>query len=122
MVETDFIDLTPKGAGGEGAAGIKATVFQESEIRQIVENPNRLTKEGIEKKIELWNRSANAHVKIKYNTMLKRCEKIAPSGVTEDGFQIYSRDEKGNPKWISEHPVKKVEKKPSFKSTEVKNG
>ena len=122
MTETDFIDLTPKGAGGQGASGIKGTVFQDSEIRQIYENPNRLTKEGVEKKIELWKRSHNAHVQIKYETMLKRCEKLAPSGIDKDGYQIYSRDRKGNPKWVSDVPTKIITKTEPKKSSEVKNG
>ena len=99
MVEKDYIDITPRGVDGEGqgAKGLKTTTFQETEWNQILENPDRLTKEGVEKKIEVWKNSGNRHVQIKYATMINRCKNLAPSGKTTNGATIYSRDAEGNP-------------------------
>jgi len=112
MVEKDYIDITPRGVDkeGKGAAGIKSTVFQETEWEQIKNNPDRLTKEGLQRKVSLWQRSSNKHVMMKYQTMLRSCKELAPSGVTTDGLAIFSRDEKGNPKWVDDIPTAKVER------------
>ena len=55
-------------------------VFQETEIRQIERNPGNLTKEGVQKKIELWLHSSNRHAVAKYKAMLQRCQCLAESG------------------------------------------
>lgn len=114
MAEKDYIDITPRGVDkeGKGAAGIKTTTFQETEWDHINENPNNLTKEGVKEKIEYWKKSSNRHVQMKYQTMLSRCKKFAPSGETENGHVIYSRDKKGEPVWVSSVALKK----PSTKS------
>jgi len=60
MVDTDYVDITPSAISNEAAphmAGRKGVVFQETEWTQIRDNPGRLTKEGVEKKIELWKKS-----------------------------------------------------------------
>ena len=56
MVETDYVDITPQSIDPMGPMNEKKQmfIFQETEWRQIRENPGRLTKEGIEKKIYLW--------------------------------------------------------------------
>ena len=120
MVEKkmDYIDITPKGVedGATGQAGKNSTVFQTTEWKTINENPRNLTKEGIDYNIGLWKKSVNRHVQLKYITMRKRCNKIAPSGVTEKGHIIFARDNKGKPEWTSENtglskpPLKKEEK------------
>ena len=112
MVENE-IDITPRGVDdkGRGAAGITQTVFQETDIQQIMNNPGRLTKEGIDKKISLWKRSANRHTEIKYKTMKARCKEIAPSGITEDGRVILSRDAEGKPKWLDDAPIAPIKEK-----------
>jgi len=93
----DFIDISPEEGGSKGK---KSTVFQETEWRVILDNPNRLTKEGAEKKLELWKRSNNKHVQIFYETMLARCKNFAPSGKTTDGGVILNREANGDPKWV----------------------
>jgi hypothetical protein len=104
----DYVDITPRGVDrkGKGASGLQKTVFQDTELQQIRDNPSGLTKEGILKKIELWGASSNAHVKIKYNTMLNRCTNIKESGKTKDGAVILARDLHGNPTWVDELPVR----------------
>ena len=102
------VDISPE-AGG--SAGRKTTVFQETEWKQILENPNGLTREGVEKKIELWKLSSNAHVLLKYKTMLTNCKTLSPSGTTKEGYIIYARDRNGDPSWISEKPELAKEKK-----------
>jgi hypothetical protein len=97
------VDITPKEIGGRGQKGRKTTVFQQSELNQIVNNPGRLTKEGIEKKIELWRHSNNAHQIIKYRTMLQRCKEVQKSGKDSEGNTIYSYDRAGNPHWTSKN-------------------
>ena len=111
MNETkDYVDITPKGVDGAGVAGLKSTVFQDGQIANLVNNPSGLTKEGIEKKIELWASSSNSHQKIFYKTMLARCKNIAPSGLDDAGRVIFSRNPDGTPKWVGNAP-KKVDKK-----------
>jgi len=97
MAESE-LDITPDKGGHKG---MQVTVFQDTEWNQINENPSNLTKEGIEEKIKIWKGCANRHVVLKYETMLNKCRVIAPSGKTEDGRLIFSRDKKGNPKWVS---------------------
>ena len=101
MVDEDYIDITPKGVDkkGKGQSGRETTIFQESEWKTINENPGRLTAEGIDKKISMWGSSSNKHVEILYRTMKVRCEKVAPSGQTEDGRTIFSRKADGTPHW-----------------------
>jgi len=109
----DFMDITPKGVmDGKGSSGRTNTVFQESEWHQIKENPSRLTKEGVMKKIELWKESSNKHTVIKYETMLAQCSNFSESGKVKvnefvDGKEVevtktvLARDEKGEPTWLA---------------------
>lgn len=107
----DEIDITPStiDPSGTGHAGLKKTVFQEREWFHILNNPGRLTKEGIQKKIELWKESNNKHVVLTYQTMLQQCPKdrVKPSGVDEEGRVIYAYDSKGKPRWVGEKTLKK---------------
>ena len=106
----DFVDISPE-AGG--SAGRKETIFQESEWDQILSNHSKLTLEGVEEKIRLWRNSVNKHVLIKYEAMKARCKNIAPSGITDYGKVILSRNEDGSPRWVKQEkrPVN-VEAKP----------
>jgi len=119
MVEKDFIDITPKGVDptATGQAGKEKTVFQDSEWAQIENNPSKLTKEGVDYTIELWKRSVNRHMVLKFITMKNRCKKFAPSGITEDGHIIFGRDKDGDPRWTSEHTGKSVKKEKIPKET-----
>jgi len=115
MAEEFDIDITPQGVDplrkGTGARGIKGTILQQTETEQVNENPAGLTKEGIEKKIELWAKSSNAHTRLKYEVMLKRCKNIQPSGKTESGLVILARSPKtGEVTWVDG-----VETKPEIK-------
>ena len=110
-MKQDFVDITPKDAGGKGAAGNMQVVFQEDEKSNIENNPSNLTKEGIQKKIDLWSSSNNSQLKALYNVMSKQCKNIAASGITEDGRRIYSRDNAGNPRWLEEVNLNKVKEK-----------
>ena len=103
----DFIDISPDVGGSAGKNG---TVFQEGEWKQILDNPNGLTKEGIEEKIKIWSKSNNKHVKIKYETMKARCKNVQPSGKTPDG-KIILANVNGVPVWTKpddSKPKKKV--------------
>lgn len=112
MVETDFVDLTPRAIDTSSTPKQTKVVFQETEWQQINDNPSGLTKEGVEKKIELWKQSNNRHVVTKYQTMLARCVKLTESGKTKDGLVIYSRDVDGSAKWTSkESAFKKKDSK-----------
>ena len=106
MVEKDYIDITPKGVDkdAKGQAGKESTVFQETEWEQINNNPKGLTKEGVEKSIELWKRSVNKHVVIKYKSMLHSCKNLQASGKNKEGATIFARDKKGNPTWVDQVP------------------
>ena len=111
MVRQDYVDITPRDAGGKGAAGNTQVVFQEDEKSNIENNPSNLTKEGIQKKIDLWSSSSNAQLKTLYAVMAKQCKTIAASGTTQDGRIIYSRDNAGLPKWLEEIKFEKVKEK-----------
>lgn len=124
--KTDYIDITPKGVEPEatGQAGKNTTIFQDTEWNQINNNPGRLTKEGVEEKIRIWKKCINRHVVLKYITMKNRCQKFAPSGVTEQGHIIFARDKAGNAHWTSENtkaPVpKEVPKEPKEQDVKKK--
>jgi len=91
----DYIDITPQGVeNGKGVKGLQNTVFQESELVQIRENPGLLTMEGIDEKIRIWARSVNAHVLIKYKTMKQQCKNVQSSG---EQRILVSNDDKGKP-------------------------
>ena len=105
MVDTDYVDITPSAISNEAAphmAGRKGVVFQENEWALINNNPGRLTKEGVQKKVELWKLSANKHVRILYQTMLAQCKKLETSGKTKAGAVIYSRNKDGSARWVEE--------------------
>lgn len=100
MAEKDFIDITPKGVtDGVGRAGLKNTFFQETEWKQILDNAENLTLEGIDEKIKLWKASSNRHVVLKYETMKARCKNIQKSGKTKDGKIILAVGSDGTPTW-----------------------
>lgn len=104
MVE-DYVDLTPPMIGKK--VDSKGVVFQDTEWQQINENPRGLTKEGVEKSIEIWKKSNNGHVVIKFQTMLAQCKKIEPSGKTKKGLIIYARSKDGAANWLENEPLKK---------------
>ncbi len=105
MVEKDYIDITPTGVmDGKGKKGLKQTVFQVNDLKIIRENPGRLTKEGLDEKIRIWDKSANTHVQLFYKTMKVQCKAMAASGKTKDGAVIWSRNEDGSARWKSVPP------------------
>lgn len=116
MAEMDYVDITPREMGGR--VGLKGVVFQEREWDHIINNPGRLTREGVEESIRIWSKSSNKHVLIKYRTMLAQCKELGKSGLTKDGCIIYSRDKEGTPNWIESKPFKNPveEAKPKNKS------
>jgi len=122
MVETDYVDITPNNIDPLGMGKKKTMfVFQELEWKQIRENPGRLTKEGVQKKIKLWAGSQNKHVAAKYKTMLAQCEKLEASGKTTDGRTVYSRSKKGVPNWVEEDkPTLNVHEEEKPKPKKVK--
>jgi len=98
----DYVDITPKNNDPlQGRVEGRGMVFQETEWRQINLNPEGLTKEGLAERIRIWKDSINRHVYTKYLTMQAQCEKIRPSGKTNDGRIIFSRDADGSAKWVS---------------------
>jgi hypothetical protein len=109
MATQDYVDLTPVqiDPAPQSRAG-KQTVFQDTEWDQIHKNHGHLTKEGIQKKVELWKNSGNQHTYIKYQTMLAQCKNIDVSGTTNEGLIIYGRHADGSARWIeSEFDYKK---------------
>jgi len=108
----DMVDITPRGIDptSRGQAFVKGAVFQETEIRQILENPMGLTKEGIEEKVRIWKGSNNGQCKSKYNTMLQRCKNIQPSGTVKEKLSsgrevryiVLARDKNGIATWKKE--------------------
>jgi hypothetical protein len=100
----DYIDITPPGVDplGQrtgGSKGKTTTVFQEEEKKHILYNPSGLTREGVEEKIRQWKNSNNAHVRIKYQSMLKNCKLLTSSGLTTEGDIILGRAKDGSPTW-----------------------
>lgn len=91
MNEIDYIDVSQK----------KTVVFQETELKEIADNMRGLTKEGIEEEIALW-KGSNHVVTAKFQTMLKQCKNIQPSGKTKEGKIILARDKDGNATWVKE--------------------
>lgn len=103
MVE-EFIDITPSSIG---EAKKRNYVFQEQEWDTITLNPSGLTKEGIDKKIELWKRSSNKHVVAKYEAMHTYCKAIQKSCKTKTGKIIYAiNPETKKPTWVEEDKPK----------------
>ena len=108
----DMVDITPRGidAKSTGQAFIKAAVFQETEIQQILENPAGLTKEGIQEKVSTWRNSNNGQCKAKYQTMLVRCKNVQESGTVIETltggrkcrYIILARDKNGIATWKKE--------------------
>jgi len=100
MSETyDFVDINKK------------IIMSPEDIYDIEKNPRRLTKEGVKKKIELWNQSNNKYLIRKYKLMLEKCKNFSESGKVkrkkiidgkevEETFIIFQRDKKGNPTWV----------------------
>ena len=113
----DFVDITPPMIGQKTSS--KGVVFQENEWAQINDNPRGLTKEGIEKSIELWNNSNNGHVVLKFKTMLARCKMIEPSGKTDKGLVIYARAKDGTASWVESEVMKKASE--ALEKTKPKN-
>lgn len=123
--EQDMIDITPPGMKpqpGKGAKGKERTVFQQLEWHQILRNPERLTKEGIEEKIRYWNfKCHNKHMKLKYQTMLKRCQEIEPSEKTDDGQIVLAKNPDGSPRWVKPKEEGKKSKKSKESKTKSKS-
>jgi len=99
--------------------------FDQHQMDEIRKNRANLTREGIEKKIEMW-KGKNKICFLKYSVMLKgakvlnpstgtkeviKCEKYAESGKTHDGRIIFSRTDDGSPKWTDESEEMKQRKK-----------
>ena len=118
----DMIDITPKGVfGGVGQKGRGNTVFQEQEMWHIEENPRGLTKEGVEESIEIWKKSNNRHVMLKFITMGKRCKTLTPSGKTPLGEIILARDAQGNPTWVKDTPETLAKKRAQLSLPTISN-
>lgn len=96
----DFIDIT-RNPDITVEEKFKGVAFQESEIAQIRENPGKLTKEGVEEKVNLWVKSNNKYTEYKYRAMLKHCKRFEKSGKTADGKTIFSRNADGTADWVS---------------------
>jgi hypothetical protein len=62
----------------------------------IRDNPENLTKEGIQ--YQLWNSNLgnNKYIKAMYQVMMRRCERIKPSKTIESEETIVRKDESGN--------------------------
>lgn len=115
----------------------RSYAFQDTEKMQILNNPGKLTREGVEKKIYLWKRSGNKHTEAKYKAMLQRCQNLTESGFVlenmtfknpatgdtetkEVKLMIYSRNQDGTPKWIETVEEYKEANRNAFFQTEKK--
>ena len=90
----------------------RVTVLPPELTAQMKDNPENLTREGIQYKGFLWAQSANRYMKSLYAQMQDRCQRIKPSklitedAVDTDGKQIklkkmvLSYDDDDKPKWI----------------------
>jgi len=97
----ELIDITPGTINPGISKGKRLFIFQETEWAQIRDNPAGLTREGVEKKIELWKNSNNKQTVAKYQTMLAQCKALTSSGKTKDGKIILSRNKDGSANWVS---------------------
>lgn len=68
-------------------------------IKDALENPEGLTKEGAEYSLKQWQNSSNQYMKNKYLFMIERCKNFATSGKTVEGKTILSRTPTGTPRW-----------------------
>ncbi|KKK67248.1 hypothetical protein LCGC14_2955970 [marine sediment metagenome] len=80
------------------------TVIPQWDLPYITDNPEGLTKEGVDFNYNSWKKlSRNKYVIKKYEMMLTHCKNLKTSGKTTDGLIILARDEAGKPSWtISE--------------------
>lgn len=82
--------------------------LQPDQLEEIRDNKAGLTREGCEKKLELWKQSRNKYQIQFYDQMLKRCKNFKTSGKTVDGRVIYSRDENGKVNWAGPKPAQET--------------
>ena len=74
----------------------KEAKLDQWEIKYATENPEGLTKEGIQYNYDSWkNHSKNQYVIKKYEVMLKICKDVKSSGKLEDGRTILARKRDG---------------------------
>lgn len=89
MAEEDFIDI------------MKVTQLPVEEVAYLKDNPEGLTKEGIEFSLEMWKKSKNKYQIKKFADMAKMCTNIVPSGKTPDGLVILAKLD-GKINWTKE--------------------
>ena len=82
------------------------------DIKYVRENPENLTKEGIELSHELW-RGRNRYVELKFRLMKEgQCDKVKPSKKVTDNKGktrvVYGYDSEGVPNWLSDPVEEKV--------------
>lgn len=70
---------------------MKETRLPVEEVDYMLNNPEGLTREGIEYSVKLWESSHNRYLKKKYNDMLTMCKNVQSSGKTVDGKTILAR-------------------------------
>jgi len=100
----------------------RRVIFQENEQNDIRDNFGKYTREGVEKKIELWTKSSNRPVQVFYKTMLVQCKNLKPSAKTKSGLIIYSYNEDGSANWTQDPKELKVDldKEVALATTEPK--
>lgn len=86
----------------------KETQLTDWDIVFIKENPEGLTKEGVEYMYDLWVHSGNKYRKLTYKTMLAYTKSHTKSGKTKDGKVILSRDKITNKPTWAEFPKDNV--------------
>lgn len=70
---------------------MRETKLPVEEVDYVLNNPEGLTREGIEYSLKMWEKSNNRYLKKKYKEMLTKCHKIQPSGRAVDGKTILAR-------------------------------
>ncbi len=70
---------------------MRETKLPLEEVDYIRNNPEGLTKEGIDYSVKLWKSSNNRYVLAKYNKMITECKNISTSGKTVDGRVVLAR-------------------------------
>lgn len=76
----------------EGFIDINKDVkLAQEEIDYIKDNPEGLTKEGVEYCLNMWKQSSNKYVIQKYKLMLTHCKNLAQSGKLSDGRTVLAK-------------------------------
>ncbi len=70
---------------------MKETKLSPEETTYVLENPEGLTREGVDYSLKMWKQSTNKYQKKKFEMMLVHCKKFTTSGKTPDGKTILSR-------------------------------